>query len=165
MRLYGLLVLCLTSGLLFGCQENRTAAQESQNLDAELVKTLNTIGVENAIIAQHTLYPYHFVPDGDELNTLGQRDLAVLAQHFKSHGGTLNVRRADTGAELYQARVAQVLAKLKEAAVDTNRLTISDSMPGGDGVTSERVIVILSRAAEGAPEGVQAPASVGMAVR
>jgi hypothetical protein len=146
MRLYGIVMVCLLGGLLFGCQESQKTAQE-QNLDVELVKTLGSLQVESAIISQRTLYPYHFVPDGDELNRLGQRDLSVLARHFKDRAGALNVRRGDASVELYEARVAKVLATLKEDAVDMNRLTVSDGMPGGDGMASERVIVILSKAA------------------
>ncbi len=79
------MAICLACGLLSGCQENRETAGPTKNLDMELVRTLNNIGVENAIIAQHTLYPYHFVADGETLNDLGQRDFAVLARHYAEH--------------------------------------------------------------------------------
>ncbi|OHB68152.1 MAG: hypothetical protein A2Y77_12450 [Planctomycetes bacterium RBG_13_62_9] len=165
MRLHGTLMLCLIAGLLFGCQEDRVTAERPQNLDAELVRTLNTVGVESAIVSQRTLYPYHFVQDSDELNTLGRRDLMVLARHFKDRAGAMNVRRDDTSVELYEARVARVLAILKEAGVDADRLALSDGMPGGDGMASERVIVILSETA--ADSGAEMPMlqSGGTAVR
>jgi hypothetical protein len=165
MRLYGILMLCLISSLLFGCQEDQVTAQKSQNVDAELVRALNAVGVESAIISQRTIYPYHFVSDSDELNALGQRDLMVLARHFKDHAGALNVRRDDTDAALYEARVAAVLAALKEAEVDTDRLTVSDSMPGGDGMASERVIVVLSETAASSPASAPMLSPTGMSVR
>ena len=74
MRTSGVVAICLVCGLVSGCEEDaRTAAD--RRLDQELVKTLNNIGVENAIITQHTLYPvpcmvideanWHLLPGGD----------------------------------------------------------------------------------------------------
>ncbi len=146
MRLYSTIVICLACSLVIGCQD-QTQSQANQNLDVELVKTINNVGVENAIITQHTLYPYHFVTDGEKLNELGRRDFAVLARHLAEHPGILNIRRAETGAELYDARVAHVLNALKEAGVETNRVSVSDGMPGGSGMSSERVVTVLQKEA------------------
>ena len=104
--------------------EDQAEKQSKKNLDVELVNTLNNIGVENAIITQHTLYPYHFGADAGELNELGQRDLMVLARHFKEHPGILNIRRGETAAQLYDARVAHVLSRLKDAGVETSRMSV-----------------------------------------
>jgi hypothetical protein len=101
--------------------------------------------VENAIIAEHTLYPYHFVPDGDELNELGRRDFSVLARHFTEQTGSLNIRRGTTVPGLYEARVTVVIESLKEAGIDVSRVRLSDGMPGGSGMPSERVVTILQK--------------------
>ena len=75
MRLWCTGIICLAAFLLAGCEEEQKAARVDQKkLDIELVNTLNNIQVENAIITQHTLYPYHFVTDGAGLNDLGERD-------------------------------------------------------------------------------------------
>jgi hypothetical protein len=131
-----------------GCEEDaRTAG--NKRFDTELVRTLNNIGVENAILAQHTLYPYHFVADGAALNELGQRDFAVLARHFTEYPGLLNVRAGDgISAELYQARVAYVTNRLKEAGVKPGRVSVSDGMPGGPGLRSEKVVTILQKSTD-----------------
>jgi len=134
---------------LCGCQENRPEAHSGSQLDTELVKTLNHIEVENAIIAQHTLYPYHFVTGSEQLNNLGRRDFDVLARHFAEHPGTLNLRRGDTGPELYKMRLGHVLSQLKEAGVDMGRLQISDGLAGGSGMSSAQVVLVLEQAAEG----------------
>jgi len=131
-----------------GCQENLHESQGDRNLDVELVNSLNNIGVDNAIIAQHTLYPYHFASNGEELNELGLRDLSVLARHFAEHEGTLNVRRGETTPELYEARVTYVIEELKKAGVDTGRMGIADGMPGGSGMPSERVVTIVEKSVE-----------------
>jgi len=163
MRLHWTLAVCLTFGVLTGCSEQQTAHQGDGNLDVELVRTLNNVAVENAIIAQHTIYPYHFVADAGGLNELGQRDLTVLANHFKEHPGILNVHRGDAADALYDARIADVLRRLKAAGVDVNRLSVSEGMPGGSGMASERVIAIL----QAAPQShiTSGAASTGMAGR
>ena len=148
MRTSGVVAICLAAGLLSGCEEDaRTAA--NQRFDREMVRTLNNIGVENAILTQHTLYPYHFVADGEKVNDLGPRDFAVLARHFTEHPGLLNVHRDETiSPELYKARVAYVTSRLKDAGIDPARVSISDGMPGGPGLPAERVVTILEKSAD-----------------
>ena len=148
MRLYYAVAICLMCGALAGCNEQQAAKQKDGNLDVELVKTVNNIGVENAIITQHTLYPYHFTANAEELNELGQRDLGVLARHFVQHPGVLNIDRGDAAEELYQKRIAHVLSGLQAAGVEMSRMEISEGMPGGSGMSSEQVVTILQREPE-----------------
>jgi len=148
MRTPGVVAICLLCGLMSGCEEEaRTAAD--RRFDSEVVRTVNNIGVENAIITQHTLYPYHFDVDGERLNELGQRDFAVLARHFTEHPGLLNIRQDERiSPELYKARVALVTRRLREAGIDPARMSLSDAMPGGTGVRSEQVVMILRKNAD-----------------
>lgn len=143
MRWYGVLAVCLACSLGLSCQESLHESRGDGNVDVELVNSLNRIGVDRAIIAQHTLYPHHFVADSAVLNELGTRDLSVLAGHFAEHEGTLNVRRGETAPELYEARVTHVIEELGKAGVDTGRMNIADGMPGGSGMPSERVVTVL----------------------
>ncbi len=143
MKFADVVTMCVVCSLLVGCEERVSKQEAGKKLDMELVNVLNNIELENAIVAQHTLYPYHFVQDGETLNKLGQRDLAVLARHFAKHPGSLNIRRGDTPAELYDARVAQAVQQLKQAGVSADQMSISDGMPGGTGLPSERVVMIL----------------------
>ncbi len=148
MRTSGVVAICLVGGLLSGCEEDaRTAAD--RRFDTEMVRTLNNIEVENAILTQRTLYPYHFVVDGEKLNDLGQRDFAVLARHFTEHPGLLNVRQGEgISPELYKARVAFVTSRLKDTGIDPARVSISDGMPGGPGLPSEWVVTILRKSVD-----------------
>jgi hypothetical protein len=140
MRLWCAGIVCLAGLLLAGCEEQQAADRAESKLDTELVNTVNNLQIENALVTQHTLYPYHFVTDGAALNDLGQRDLAVLARHYKEHPGVLNVRQGPAGAELYSQRVAQVQSRLKEAGVDVDQMTIFDGLPGGRGMPSEEIV-------------------------
>jgi hypothetical protein len=112
-------------------------------MNAGLVSAYNDTAMENAIIVQHSLYPYHFVNNSEQLNELGRRDLLILAKHFKEYPGQIDVSRDGTNASLYQARLAYVAGQLKKDGVDISKVTISDGLPGGSGMTSSDVGQIM----------------------
>jgi hypothetical protein len=146
-------VTLLIGVLLAGCEKSTTKGPDDRVVNTRLVNSYNDAALQNAIVSEHTLYAYHFVQDGPQLNELGERDLAVLTQHFARNGGSLNIRRHDIPAELYQARVNAVQERLREAGIDMERVRVSEGMPGGSGMASERVLVILES------KGVSAPAA------
>jgi len=147
------------------CEESQTAVQpplDEHLINSELVSTYNDMAIQNAIISQQTLYPYHFVNNSAELNELGRRDLAVLAKHLAENPGRLNVRKDSICLELYESRVANVLDQLAQVGVDTNRIKVEDAMPGGAGMSSETVISILEEAAEEQSYGTATSATRGV---
>ena len=113
-----------------------------------LRESISDTAINQAIIAQYSLFPYHFISNSPMLNELGRHDLDVLASHFSQHPGDLNVRQGDVETALYEARVATVIDALAGAGVDRDRITVVDSLPGGEAMTSERVLNILGAAAE-----------------
>jgi len=146
MKLSTITTISLFCILMVGCQESVQRNSTRQLINTELVNSLSDIQMQNAIITQHTLFPYHFVKNGAELNELGQRDLAILAGHFMEHPGQLNIRRNNNiPGLLYEARVNLVLGRLKETSVNTERIRISEGMPGGSGMLSEKVLIILEK--------------------
>jgi len=150
MKLGMIIMTVLFCILTIGCQENMEESPNKHLINSQLVNSYNDIAMQNAIVTQHTLFPYHFVTDGAELNELGRRDLAALTSHFMNHAGHLNIRRQNTPADIYEARVNMVHARLQEAGIDMERMSISDDMPGGSGITSERILVILEQKSKGA---------------
>jgi len=145
----------ITTAVLFciltlGCEQNAEQGPDQHIVNSRLINSYNDTAIENAIVSQHTLFPYHFIQNGAELNELGQRDIAVLAGHFMKHPGSLNIRRHDTAAELYEARVNTVRERLRQAGINVERMSISDGMPGGSGMASEKVLTILEDKAQGA---------------
>ena len=139
--------------LIVGCQKNMDEGPNKHLINSQLVNSYNDIAMQNAIVTQHTLFPYHFVTNGAELIELGRRDLAALTSHFMNHAGHLNIRRQNTPADVYEARVNLVHARLQEAGIDMKRMSISDDIPGGTGITSERILVILEQPSKGASSG------------
>ncbi len=118
------------------------AACERPPVRAE-IRALQNLQIENGIIRQRTVYPYHFIPDTAVLNQLGSYDLHVLTRYFESHPGKLNVLRGDAGDALYEARVGSAMQELAMLGVQTDRLQIVDEFPPGDGMLSARVIIII----------------------
>jgi len=137
--------ICL---LMAGCGSANKGAKpvelDQGLINAGLVNSYNNLAMQDAILAQHTLYPYHYVRNGAQLNELGRRDLAVLAGHFKENPGPLNIRRDNVSPDLYNDRVQFVINELQKAGVDAGRIKIADGMPGGSGISSERIVTILS---------------------
>ena len=148
MKLNTIIITVLFCVLTVGCLENVEERPTDHLINSQLVNSYNDIAIQNAIVSQHTLFPYHFIKNGTELNELGQKDLAALTSHYIKHPGHLNIRRHNTNADLYDARVNMVRERLQEAGIAVERISISDGMPGGSGITSERVLIILERASE-----------------
>ena len=70
---------------------------------------IRAAAINKAVVSQHVIYPYHFVSNTAQLNPLGQRDLTVLADYYRSHPGALSIRRVGAAQTLYDARVVAVL--------------------------------------------------------
>jgi len=135
------LVLCAALGACTTPGANTSDIEEHRGPWAG--DEIQNASLYNAIITQHTLYPYHFLNGSGELNELGARDLSVLTDHFLHAGGDLNVHRGTASQTVYEARVKTVLERLSAAGVSADAVAVKDGLPGGDGISSERVIVIL----------------------
>ena len=143
MRASLLIAMALVCFVLCGCDETVQKEPVDKGLiNARQVNMLNDIAMENAIIAQRTLYPYHFIKDSEQLNELGQRDLSIMTKRFKNYPGQLNVQQGDTPSYIYQERVALVSQKLENAGVDMTKVSIIDGMPGGSGMSTDDVVEI-----------------------
>ena len=153
MKLSMILTMVLFCIMMIGCQESVEESPDKHLINSQLINSYHDIAMQNAIVSEHTLYPYHFVKNGAELNEIGQRDLAVLTKHFMQYPGKLNIRRHNSPAELYEARVKLVREGLQQAGIDMERISISDDMPGGAGMASERILIILEEADEGVSTG------------
>lgn len=143
MRSMTLLILTAAGLMLGACNKPQWSEPRRTTMNAWSVNEYQQASIDAGIVSQHTLYPHHFVANGSTLNELGERDLGVLARHYADNPGSLNVRRGGTSSELYKARLATVSDMLAEMGVDTGRVRMGDAMAGGDGLNSERVIVIL----------------------
>ena len=152
MRISSRVIAAATIAGAAGCTlpERPQMDSPASALNVRIVRALNDAAIKNAVITQHTLYPYHFILNSAQLNELGAKDLGVLIGHYTNNRGTLNVRQGNVPPALYKARVATVVDAMTEAGVDTQHVTIADGMPGGDGMASDRVVAILAEPSESA---------------
>jgi hypothetical protein len=118
---------------LSACQSTYPNGDEQREMNTASLNLLNKATVDQAIITQHTLYPYHFLDGSASLNELGERDLSVLAAHYAEHPGAINVYRGNASEALHRDRLQTVRQELAHAGVDLNRMTVGDGLPGGDG--------------------------------
>lgn len=154
---HGTSLILAASLLMCGCQGgDRPQPGQHDRVNAAIVQALNQSAIDEAIIIQHTLFPYHFVPHSAQLNSLGQRDLNVLLGHYASFPGPeqpLNVRQGDTPSALYEARVQTVARAIADAGISRANIEIRDGFAGGPGLAAEHVIVILSAEREAVQSG------------
>lgn len=165
MKSFSILHLGCLVALLAGCKASDSGMEREHAVNSWMVNTLKNNAVENAIISQRTLYPYHFVPDSPRLNELGRSDLGVLASHFRRAPGKLCLRRGDACDELYAARSKEVRGLLAVQGVDAEGIEISDGIAGGDGNPSDRVLWGLEKERTAAPfirEGGEGAGGVGV---
>lgn len=145
-------------GLLAGCQSPAHIEESHAPFNAWTMEELTTQQEHNAIIRQRTIFPYHFVPDSAELTQVGERDVAVLADHFsKVSGGQVNLRRGDASEGLYAARAETLRTALAERGVTAGAVTVGDDIVGGDGISSRRALILLERSDESRPAGLSMP--------
>ena len=137
-------ICVVTTSVLLACGCASPEVGRERPVNVWLVKSMYRSEAENAIIDQHTLFPYHFIEESAELSDAGRSDLAVLASHYLRYPGSLNVRRSGADEVLHTARVKTVTEYLASAHVEMEKMKISDDLPGGDGMESERVGVITN---------------------
>ncbi|MEN8127910.1 MAG: hypothetical protein ABFR90_08930 [Planctomycetota bacterium] len=142
-EIFAISLICAV--LLCGCQEEQVDGDtvDTSEVNRKIVDTYSDLAIQNAIISQHTLYPYHFVNNSAQLNGVGERDLSVLVQHFQENPGQLILQQGGTKSLLYQSRAQTVYEKLLAGGIPDGKIRITDGMPGGEGIASNSIIEIL----------------------
>lgn len=105
--------------------------------------------IRAGVLRQRTLYEHHFESGSPALNSLGRRDVAILAKGMGSSGGRLSVQRGSADKELYAARLKSVRSALASAGIPVKRLKLEDGPPGGDGVGTIEAIRIRGDVRQG----------------
>lgn len=124
-----------------GCVGARWDQERVQNV--QMVNSAFDEQAEAAILAQQTIFPYHFVGATATLTDLGRHDLDVLARHYREHHGELVLRKGGANDELYASRIESVRAYLAREGVDPDWVAIRQGEAGGAGMSSERALQTL----------------------
>ncbi len=128
------------AGALFACRSQPAPDTNHELHDMWAGTEVRRASIRQAILAQGTLFPYHFEVGSPALNPLGERDLDLLAEHLQANPGELRVRRGSVSEELYARRVSTVLTELGARGVDPASITVTDDLPAGPGTWSETVL-------------------------
>ena len=150
-----LAALTLTA-VLAGCDHKDPYVNENARLmDQAMMDTVRMQPIDQAVIAQRTLYPYHFVAGNDTLEGIGRHDLRIIVDHYRDQGVPLNVNRGEASEQIYDARVRTVAKFIADCGVPDNRIQIVQGRPGGPGLPGAWVVKILSKMEPGG--GAQQP--------
>jgi len=145
-----ILVVSMALGTL-GCEskpKRKFLGEDEVEFNRAMATSYKIDQVDAAIVRQQTLYAYHFIANSADLTEIGNRDVGVLADHYRFHPGHLNIRRQGASDELYEARCESVMTALIAGGVDEARMELGDGLPGGDGMTSEEGLVIWEQMLE-----------------
>jgi hypothetical protein len=138
-----IIAMSILTVAMTACQPTQAFKEARSPFNTWAVGSIRDSAINQAIVTQGTLFPYHFDTHSGTLNELGLHDLGVLAEYHKEHPGNLNLPRGRTSDDLYEQRVAAVATVLTKSGVQKDRITIVNALPGGAGMPSERVVVIL----------------------
>ena len=151
MKRTNLFATCVLFAIV-GCDHTRFVVEphgdDRGEMNALAVNDYFADQADNAIVRQHTLYDYHFDRNGATLNELGSHEVAVIAAHFKTNPGRLNLHLPGAAEAINTSRQQSVRDALSKAGVDPAQVALGDELPGGDGIGSDRVIVILEEKQE-----------------
>lgn len=150
------LAIALTA-LLAGCVawEREAAEMRADNI-ARMDSYMEEAAI-NAVLAERTLYPYHFYHGTPQLTELGVRHLTILAAYYSDHPGPLIIRQRDASDELYARRVEEVRGRLGDWGIALEEVLIEDAYPRGPGIASQRVYHMLE-----SDEGLTASEGLGV---
>lgn len=115
---------------------------------------------DNALLADMSMSPVHFVPHQPELNGNGVRRLTRYASILKTYGGTLHYDGLDDAEPLAKARIARMEEFLTAAGLERDRFSVALGVAGGAGMRATEAIA--ARDASSGPDGCNA-ASAGPA--
>jgi hypothetical protein len=139
--------LALVASALAGCAQNQyaldpqmsAAYRDQREFDTYAVESVQDAAIKNAILEQHALFPYHFVPGSVTLTEVGQRDLSFLTDNYKTNPGPLALIKGDTPNELYALRKEAIAAALQQAGLPS--IAITDGPVGGRGMTGQAAVI------------------------
>lgn len=101
--------------------------------------------IKQAVWAEQTLYPYHFEANSAKLSGIGQENVQMLAELYRTDGGELSIRRDGASEALYRKRVETVKQTLGSLGVNASRMKFVERPPLGEGMYSSDVIKILKQ--------------------
>ena len=143
-----------TDILVTGHADVRGTEEYNQQLGARRAdavrRYLLSTGIENSriwILSRGELDAV--APATDVPGMQNDRNAQFVVAEVEGYPSKLSVRRGNASEALYMARRTAVVKFLRNEGLGTNRVTIIDALPGGEGMASERVLLILNEQSNG----------------
>ncbi|HOB75679.1 MAG TPA: hypothetical protein PKG54_14270 [Phycisphaerae bacterium] len=96
---------------------------------------------DNALLAEMSMSPAHFVPGRADLNALGLRRLTRYAELLAVYPGDLHYDGADP-EPLASQRQERIRAFLVDAGVNPNSFKVERGMAGGAGMRADEAVAV-----------------------
>lgn len=97
---------------------------------------------DNALLAEMSMSPAHFIPNRPDISGLGYRRLTRYAELLQQYPGTLYYDGTSDPEPLANERMERIRAFLAEAGVDPNLVKVELGLAGGRGMRATEAIAI-----------------------
>lgn len=116
---------------------------------------------DNAMLADMSMSPVHFVPHSTELNGLGARRLNRYAEILAIYGGTLRYDGAERDEDLLRDRLESIREYLVRHGIGEERCEVKADLAGGEGMDATLAVVILRETGFGGDTRLQCSGTTG----
>ena len=104
--------------------------------------------VRQGVIRQKAIFESQFKPDTADLNSIGQRNVHILAQAMRESGGRIAVPRGSANGTLHTARLNAVRKALTDEGIARDRVEVGDGNAGGPGLSTAEALSIRASIAK-----------------
>jgi len=156
-------VVVMVGWWLVGCSENapsriNSPPQGHSDRPHDLREDFDYM-IDNALLADMSISPAHFVPHTPELNASGVRRLERYASILSVYGGTLNYDGVDDEETLATERIGRVKSFLIASGLTPETFSVEKGLAGGSGLDATEAVDIRkeSKFKAGKTDGNQSP--------
>ena len=159
----GLVVIVGLTGAMVGCnkppQRLNAPPQGHSNYPNRMQDTFVHM-VDNAMLEDLSLADIHFVPHSVELNGTGARRLERYSKLLTVYGGSIQYATSQANDPLAEGRMASIRTYLATTGIASERIKVTQGLPGGVGLTAREAIANKSTNLPSAAKGAGAAAGV-----
>lgn len=131
----------IVASLLIGCggpskKQEKLARVDDSEQNQRIIESSFTHQISAGTRMDRTIYPYHFTVGEAELNRLGEEQVDQLTEGGATRSFSVNIPQGNVPAELHQARVKAVRARLVANGIGDDKIAVVDQRPGASGVAT-----------------------------
>jgi hypothetical protein len=146
-KIMGCFIIAAASLLIasLGCQTHpqrlNAPPQGATHYSHELQEPMMTM-TDNALLADMSVAPVHFVPSQPELNGTGARRLKRMANILKVYGGKVHYTGYGEPEDLTSQRIDKIREYLLAEGIEGETFEVAQGLAGGRGMAATEAIAI-----------------------